>query len=276
MNEPSEAFDWSSLGDAPLPGELEDDALLSAVLDQHATAEEEGSRAPGWVRPATAVVLLIAAAVLLLVFAPSFRTALLGDEDAGSIAPDVETPTPESAIERREAPPRKATQGHASAPQPAVVPPPEPEPAPDVEEADTPAPDAAAARPRPRPPASSPDTLLREAQDAFAAKDTAGARRKYQALIRQHPRSAEARAARVSLGRIELAGGRARRALTLFDRYLDSAGGNLRREAELGRIEALGKLGRPDAERVAIERFLAKHPSTVHAQRLRTRLESLR
>ena len=279
MNEPLDSFDWSSLGDEPLPGEMDDEALLGAVLGQAAAAPQAPATAeagPRWIKPAVAAVVLLAAAAVLVVFAPSWTEALMGEREDGTIAPDVEAPRDDDGQAQRmhaQDDARAAKRRMPAVELPEPEPEAEPEPEPEAE------PEAPSLAPRPRParkdPPASADQLLREAQDAMAAKDTKGAIRKYGALVRAHPSSAEARAARVSLGRLELKAGRAKKALAHFDRYLEGNSGGLRREAELGRIDALRKLGRKDAERKAIETFLADHPSTVHAQRLRTRLEAL-
>lgn len=279
-----DTFDWSSLGDEPLPGEMDDDALLQAVFaaaEAPPVGAPEQPPAPRWIRPVVAAVVLLAAAVVLVIFAPAWTEALMGAADDGSIAPDVETTDDEDEATRMHA------QSHAqpravvpeTKPAPSLEAPPEEE-VPEEEEAlaePSPAQDELPQRPKAtrRDPPPSADAMLREAQDAMAAKDSAGAIRKYDALLRRHPGSAQARAARVSLGRLELNAGHAKKALAHYDAYLRGPGGAMRREAELGRIDALRKLGRADAEKQAIEAFLGDHPSTVHATRLRSRLEAL-
>lgn len=284
MNEPTDSFDWSSLGDEPLPGEMDDAALLDAVFAQAsgaaATDEAHAPSSPTWVRPVVAAVVLLAAAVALFLLAPTWTEALRGSDDDGSIAPDVETPEPDDTAVRKHAEaPRRPVQPRVET-APAVIPPalePEPEPEPETEpteeESDT---DDTPARGKPKAAPPAADDLLRRAQDALAAKDTRGAIRAYNRLLRTHPKSPQARAARLSLGRLELAAGHAKKALSHYDAYLGGKGGTMRREAKLGRIDALHALGRTSAERSAIEAFLDAHPSTVHATRLRTRLDDLR
>ncbi|MCR9162294.1 MAG: hypothetical protein ACE37F_31195 [Nannocystaceae bacterium] len=278
MNAPTDPLDWSSLGDAPLEGEMDDAALLEAVLDQAGVAppanDATPSTSPRWARPVLGAVVLFAAAVLLLLLAPRWKQALRGEADDAALVPHVETPEARDAAERK----------HASTPRPPARPAPE-QPAAVVPSPPTPAavpaqdlapPDDAPRRPRSKPPAPPADTLLRKAQDALAAKDASGARRAYERLLVAHPRSAQARAARMSLGRLELAAGRPKKALSHYDAYLRGQGGAMRREAELGRIDALRALGRTSAEQTAIEAFLHAHPKTVHATRLQARLDALR
>src|SRR5690606_10099001 len=102
------------------------------------------------------------------------------------------------------------------------------------------------------------------------AAEAAGA---YRELLAQHPRSAEARAALVSLGEIELSQlGDPKAALASFEAYLRK-GGPLAQEASHGKIRALRELGQRGEERAAIERFLASYPESPQAERLRQRLE---
>lgn len=281
MNEPTDPFDWSSLGDEALPGEMDDAALLDAVLSQAAadstTSDPAASSSPAWIRPVVAAVVLLAAAIVLFVLAPRWTEALRGSTDDGSLAPDVETPEPQDAAVRKHAEAPRKTVSTSPAPQPAappieldVDPPPASEPESDTDDAPRPP------RSKSAPPAPDADTLLREAQDALAAKNISGAVRSYKRLLKAHPKSPQARAARVSLGRLELASGHAKKALAHYDAYLRGKGGTMRREAKLGRIDALNALGRTSAERTAIEAFLDAHPKTVHATRLHARLDDLR
>ncbi len=271
MNHAPDSFDWSSLGDEPLDGEMNDDALLEAALSQvnHKPVIAPAATAR-WVRPAVVTAVLLAAAIVLVIFTPSWREALLGSEKRGNMAPDVEAPREADEAVRKHAKSESLTPPPVLAEPPILEllegSPPEAEPE-VVAPADTPR--------RKATPAPSADELLRTAQDALAAKDTAGAIRKYSALIRHYPQSAQARAAQVSLGRLQLSSGRAKKALAQFDRYLAAPGGGLRREAELGRIDALRKLGRTDAHKREVEAFLEAHPNTVHAARLRKQLETL-
>ena len=284
MNEPTDPFDWSSLGDEPLPGEMDDAALLDAVLAQASVAatanEEPAPSSPRWVRPIVTAVVLLAAAVALVLLAPAWTEALRGTDDDGSLAPNVETPEPEdTAVQKHAEASRKAArpsvETRPTAVEPAAV---EAQVEPEMPTEDDSDTDAAPARSQPKPTVAPPaaDDLLRRAQDALAAKDNRGAVRAYNRLLKAHPRSPEARAARLSLGRLELAAGHGKKALSHYDAYLRGKGGTMRREAKLGRIDALRALGRASAERTAIEAFLDAHPNTVHATRLRARLDDLR
>lgn len=275
MTNAPDSLDWSSLGEQPLPDEMADDALLQAVLHHSDTVPlvvPAAAAPPRWIRPAVLAAVLLAAAVVLGLFAPSWSEALLGFDEQGALAPNVEAPREGDEAVRKPAnskvstPPKVLT--HERAVEPLEESPAEDELEPYVA--------APAVAPRRRAmPAPSADELLRTAQDALAAKDTTGAIRKYSTLVRRHPRSAEARTARVSLGRLQLSAGQPNKALAQFDRYLEGSGGGLRREAELGRIDTLRKLGLADTEKRAIAAFLKAHPNTVHATRLRTQLEAL-
>lgn len=275
MTNAPDSFDWSSVGDEPLPGEMDDDALLDAVLADADVAPVlvPTAAAPRWIRPAVVAAVLLAAAIVLIIVVPSWSEALLGSDDAGSLAPDVEAPEEGDDAIRKHAESTASTPPRVLKGAPVV---PEPFEEPLLEaSSDVATPQDAPRRNAPPAPPPSADALLRTAQDALAAKDTAGAIRKYSALVRHHPKSAQARTARVSLGRLQLSAGRPKKSLAQFDRYLEGAGGGLRREAELGRIDALHKLGRTDAEKRAIEAFLKAHPNAVHAGRLRKQLETL-
>lgn len=272
MTNAPDSFDWSSLGDEPLTGEVTDDTLLEAALnsDDAVPAVVPATAPPRWIRPAVVATVLLAAAIVLVIFAPSWSEALLGADDQGTVAPDVEAPREDDETVRKHAESNRAARPKPLSETPAAEP---LEEGPTAVEVDVV--DPATAPRRRAAPAPSADELLREAQDALVAKDTADALRKYSALVRHHPRSAQARAARVSLGRLQLSAGKATKALAQFDRYLEANGGGLRREAQLGRIAALHKLGRANAEERAIEAFLETYPNTVHAGRLRTQLEAL-
>jgi hypothetical protein len=93
----------------------------------------------------------------------------------------------------------------------------------------------------------------------------------YRKLFAAHPKSAEARASLVSLGELQLSElGDPKGALESFDAYLKGKGA-LSQEARYGRVRALGRLGRKDEERRAIEQFLADYPRSVQASSLRAR-----
>jgi len=94
----------------------------------------------------------------------------------------------------------------------------------------------------------------------------------YQALLRDHPASAEATAARATLGRMYLDDGDAANALAAFDGYLATADGSLREEAMVGRARALERLGRRAEEHAAWDAVLARFPQSIHGDRARGRL----
>jgi len=125
------------------------------------------------------------------------------------------------------------------------------------------------------PPSAGPSarTLLARARAFRVSGRAAEAAGAYRELLAQHPRSAEARAALVSLGEIELSQlGDPKAALASFEAYLRK-GGPLAQEASHGKIRALRELGQRGEERAAIERFLASYPESPQAERLRQRLE---
>ena len=127
-------------------------------------------------------------------------------------------------------------------------------------------------------PVLDPSALLKLAQDQLANEQRAAASKTYAQLIEQFPQAREARVAKVSLGRIRLAQGRATAALDLFDDYLSHAKGPgpLTVDARYERIRALRALGRTRQELAAIEDFLARHDDSIYATRLRERQEQLR
>ncbi len=129
----------------------------------------------------------------------------------------------------------------------------------------------------PEPTPLSPDELLQRAQQALAKGRTRRAKKMYQQLISQYPDSREARVTRVTLGRMALAAGQYQTALRSFERYLKGGDGPLREEAEIGRIQALGKLGRSQAERAAIAAFLGDpaRANSLYRGRLERRLKAL-
>lgn len=120
----------------------------------------------------------------------------------------------------------------------------------------------------------SADALLKSAQVHLGEGNRAGAIDAYNRLLARYPGSVEARVALVSLGQLSLGGGDAAAALSYFDRYLAGAG-PLGMEARYGRIQALRRLGRAGDELAAIQDFLTRYPESVHAPRLRARLEAV-
>lgn len=136
------------------------------------------------------------------------------------------------------------------------------------------APSAAAPSSSPAPAVSTPPSaaeLLSRAQAARSVRNYSGAVKIYRELARAYPMSAEAHLSRISLAQLELAQGNPVQALAGFEAY-ERIGGPLLQEAEYGKIQALGALGRTAAERAEIRRFLARHPKSLQAAALRRRL----
>ncbi|MBI5537181.1 MAG: FecR domain-containing protein [Deltaproteobacteria bacterium] len=117
--------------------------------------------------------------------------------------------------------------------------------------------------------------LLQQARALRAGGRLGESAEAYRKLLRAWPRSAEARAATVSLGDVLLSLGDNAGALRMFDGYLGSGGGALAQEAKYGRIRAFRASGRSAEERQAIEQFLADYPSSVQARTLQSRLTDL-
>lgn len=115
-------------------------------------------------------------------------------------------------------------------------------------------------------PASDPAALLVQARVRLGEGDELGAAKTYSALLDAHPSSAEAQAARVSLGQLRLASGRHKAALALFDRYLQR-GGPLTEEALWGKIQALSALGREAELAAAVDRLVHELPRSVYRAR---------
>jgi len=114
-----------------------------------------------------------------------------------------------------------------------------------------------------------PAELLAQARVLRGAGRYADAAATYQRLLRAHPRSAEARAALVSLGELQLSQlAEPAAALRSFDAYL-AGGGSLAQEARYGRIRALQQLGRSEAARDATAAFLRDYPGSAQARSLR-------
>jgi hypothetical protein len=99
----------------------------------------------------------------------------------------------------------------------------------------------------------------------------------YTTLQQRYPKSPEAIASYMALGRLKLdrrhdASG----ALDQFDRYLASrTHGELREEALIGRALSLEKLGRSGEEKLAWETLLAGYPESMYADQARGRLATL-
>jgi TolA-binding protein len=122
--------------------------------------------------------------------------------------------------------------------------------------------------------APSPSSAFQQASEQRRAGQHALAAEGYRALIAAYPRSPEASASLVALGRMLLDDGDAPGALRCFDDYL-RRGGSLGEDVMLGRALALQRLGRADDESAAWSALLASYPGSVHATRARRRLLDL-
>lgn len=209
-------------------------------------------------------VALAAALVLGLVrFAPELR-AQLGAED-GALTQSEHAMGTEvqggDASARRE-----RTSGARPSTTPAIATP--IEPATEVVEIVAAAPEPAVApvrKPVAKPTVrASAGEMLAQARALSQAKKLGPAATAYEALIDAHPASAEARVALVSLGRVQLARGKAKLALSAFDRYLRGGTGTLTEEAHWGRIQALHALGRKSDRDAATTAFASKFPGSMY------------
>lgn len=124
-------------------------------------------------------------------------------------------------------------------------------------------------------PESTAAEMIAEARRLRTAGQWSKAARAYVRLRKAHPKSAEAHAALVSLGDLQLDKlGKARAAAKSYERYL-AKGGALALEARNGRVRAYRALGDSEHEAEAIRSLLAAHPSTGRAPALRRRLADL-
>ena len=246
--------------------------VISLVQGAQQAARENDAPAASIGRPRARPTFRRGVAMAFAGFAIAASVAYAAQQYVRSLGTPPAPPAPPA--------PSGAPQVRSAAPQPAPAPTPSETassttndpPAPSATATvapEEPAPTAAAA-----PPPPTADDLLKRAQKLYTAGDMAGATAAYRALVARYPGSGEARAALISLGQLALSGGRAGEALASFDRYLAS-GGPLSTEARVGRIGALRALGRAAEERAAIEDFLARNGSGVHAARLRARLTEL-
>ncbi len=266
------------LGEQPLPGERSDAALIAAAMEGVAADAGTGSRrrTRSPVAVVVGVVLAVAAAVLLGWWLLPM-TGLVGGEPERS-----DSMAPSTADDAKSGGRAVARHGGGVAVdvapkvEPAVADEPEPE-APEPDEPPLDATGSAGTEPEPplAPVARTAAALLDKAQRQASKGRRAAAITTYERLVARHPGSDEAKAARVSLGRLELARGRARSALGHFDAYLASSAGPLVEEARYGRIRALRALGRHEQERRSIEAFLGDHPKSLYVARLRSRAEQL-
>jgi TolA-binding protein len=117
--------------------------------------------------------------------------------------------------------------------------------------------------------------LFRAAGAARHAGELELAKKLYASLQMSFPQAPEARVACVSLGKLWLAGGDARRAEREFARYLAAGGGALAEEALVGQAQSFAALGERGEERRVWLELLARFGSGVYAERARQRLDEL-
>jgi hypothetical protein len=126
-----------------------------------------------------------------------------------------------------------------------------------------------------RPSGTDLQALLEHARSAMSRGDWSGAAHAYRQIHSRYPNSPESRTIVVTLGQLELDRlGQPARALSSFQSYL-RGGGPLSREARLGEIRALRKLGQAQGEARAIGEYLQRYSGSAEASRLRTRLNEL-
>lgn len=113
-------------------------------------------------------------------------------------------------------------------------------------------------------------TLLSQAHASRSAGDKRAAISHYEKLLKHYSDTPKGRAAMVSLGDLYLDARKPKSALEWFDRYLAHKGG-LAQEAHIGRIKALGALGRSAEQAKAIEVFSERYPSSRYAEQFRRR-----
>lgn len=242
-----------------------DDALVEAALAAVPVTESGIATARlGLVSAAVAV-----AAVALLWAAWPEQTVLRGVERSwSSEAQDVLEEVSRQHAQAETLRP-KSQPVHALEPTPPI----EPEPAvvePAVVEPEVVEP-AGQARRSPSRPRADAATLVATARAARGDGRLGDAEKSYGELLRRFPKSAEARAGRVALAQIKLGRGKAKAALRLFSAAA-KGGGPLAEEAAWGRIQALDRLGRKDALRKAVDRFVADYPTSVYRARAQGRL----
>lgn len=122
-----------------------------------------------------------------------------------------------------------------------------------------------------------PETLLRDANEARRARHLDAAARLYRGLQVRFPSSREAILSRLSLGNVLLSQGAFAEALEQFRAYGRAPGdlAELGEEALLGQARALAALGRRDDERAVWHTLQSRFPTSEYAWRARQRLREL-
>ncbi len=253
--------DFDPVGEAA-PGDSERVARMAAAAVARAAARPgAGSRSarPAARHPARRIWPLAVAALALS------GAAVAGG--AGWVA--LRSPAPPASPAVEATPPAPTSPAAVVAPAPAsAIPPPDPVEVPTRTAAPT------SAAPRPPPPANATE-LYRTANEARREGRTGEAIRSYQELQQRFPGSAEAHAARVSLGGLLLRSGDAGAALAQFDAYL-RGGGRLEAEALFGRGRALEALGRAADEVDNWRTLVRRYPQSGYATHAQRRLDQLR
>jgi hypothetical protein len=238
-----------------------------------ATAGAAGAGIANSVAPKATAAALVAAAKWFAAGAVIVTGALVARPHLRAPArpPEPVSLTQASAAARPGAPVGYAPAAASSAPQPAVAP---PAPEPVV------APAAPASRPaahrmaRPKPtvperPAAAPAAPAVESTEAIAPPPAAAPEPKRAARELGEQVAALDRAERA------LASGDAALALSLVEEYEQRfPAGSLLQEATVVRVDALSKLGRREAAAEVGRAFLASHPTSPYAAKVRRRLES--
>lgn len=275
---------WEGIGrlgeSDPENPSMDDDAMLAAVMGRLDAGEglHEGPAQSG-VRPRrragllalVGTVGLAAAAAIVLSWVGAGGLTLIEGRDGPRVGSKAEmsAQTERTSGQLEEAEPPVVPQRRVVVPE-QTAPPPEAPPVVDVE------PEAKPVSPRPTPRGPDAEAMLGEAQGQLASGETGAAIETYLRLLRKHPRSPQASTALISLGRLRLRQGRADLALEHYDRYLASGRTRLAEDARYGRIRALDALGRDREADAAAQAFMAHHPTSVHAPRLRRRLATER
>jgi tetratricopeptide (TPR) repeat protein len=120
----------------------------------------------------------------------------------------------------------------------------------------------------------SPAVLLDAARAEVARGNARAALALYERLRALYPASAEGHTVLPTIGKLQLDLGDSARALHSFDAYLQRPG-MLAPEALSGRIRALRALGQRQAERDAIQQYLARYPKGLERPLFEKRLREL-
>jgi TolA-binding protein len=117
--------------------------------------------------------------------------------------------------------------------------------------------------------------LFRRANAARRRGEFPVAKAQYSELIARFPESAEARLARLSLGRLLLAAGDSAEAERTLRGYLADGDRALGEEALVSHAQSLRALGRSLEEQQAWQLLLSRYPSSIYAAAARQRLKAL-